>query len=628
MTKDVNNQNIIGTAKTVRGLLHGNKYSIDYYQREFKWGHKQIEELVTDLTSKFLQDYDSLHERRQVAKYKHYFLGSIIISQREGHKFIVDGQQRLTSLTLLLLFLQNLQQGRDDAVNISELIYSQEYGEPSFNINVADRNDCLLALYNMKEPDVSEMPESVQNIYAGYQDIETLFPSELHGAALPYFIDWLQRNVHLVEITAFSDDDAYSIFETMNDRGLSLTQTEMLKGYLLANINEELREEINESWKIRVRQFDEFGKDTSSDFFKTWFRARYSNEIRTRGKGAQPKSFEKIGTEFHRWIRENKSEIGLKNAGDFLGFIRIDLNFYGDLYQKLLQASKTLTKGLESIFYNSRNGFTLQYMLLMAPINVNDSSGVIAKKLAITSRFIDVLLTWRIWNFRQITFNTMHYGMFLVMNEIRGKSPEELVEILTGKLSEESETFDKHSEYFDPELGLHLHQQNKRYLHNIVARMTDFIEVQSGMPCRFEEYIGTKGVKHEIEHIWADKFERHRDEFEYPEHFSKHRNRIGGLLILPKSFNASYGALPYSDKHPQYFGQNLLAQSLHPSAYKNNPGFVNFIERSGLNFKPVPLADQEAVNFKKEDLDERCQLYKDLAKVIWNPSRLQEVLGW
>ncbi len=55
---------------------------------------------------------------------------------------------------------------------------------------------------------------------------------------MPYFIDWLLENVHLVEITAYSDDDAYTIFETMNDRGLSLSPTDMLKGYLLANIDE------------------------------------------------------------------------------------------------------------------------------------------------------------------------------------------------------------------------------------------------------------------------------------------------------------------------------------------------------------------------------------------------------
>lgn len=68
------------------------------------------------------------------------------------------------------------------------------------------------------------------NLVQRYHDLEVYFPEELRDAALPYFIDWLLENVHLVEITAYSDDDAYTIFETMNDRGLSLSPTDMLKG--------------------------------------------------------------------------------------------------------------------------------------------------------------------------------------------------------------------------------------------------------------------------------------------------------------------------------------------------------------------------------------------------------------
>ena len=54
-------------------------------------------------------------------------------------------------------------------------------------------------------------------------------------------------NVHLVEITTYSDDVAYTIFETMNDRGLSLSPTDMLKGYLLANITDERSRQRRES---------------------------------------------------------------------------------------------------------------------------------------------------------------------------------------------------------------------------------------------------------------------------------------------------------------------------------------------------------------------------------------------
>ena len=56
--------------------------------------------------------------------------------------------------------------------------------------------------------------------YIDLGDIDDCFPEELYGDAISFFLDWLQENVHLVEITAYSDDDAYTIFETMNDRGL------------------------------------------------------------------------------------------------------------------------------------------------------------------------------------------------------------------------------------------------------------------------------------------------------------------------------------------------------------------------------------------------------------------------
>ncbi len=86
---------ILGTTKNVRELLSGIKYSIDYYQREYKWGQKHVRELIEDLSSRFLGDYRPEHEPKEVQKYGHYFLGSIIISRKDNMNYIVDGQQRL-----------------------------------------------------------------------------------------------------------------------------------------------------------------------------------------------------------------------------------------------------------------------------------------------------------------------------------------------------------------------------------------------------------------------------------------------------------------------------------------------------------------------------------------------------
>jgi uncharacterized protein with ParB-like and HNH nuclease domain len=108
MTVNVHHsREIDGKGRTVRELLAGRKYSIDYFQREYKWEKKQVSELLEDLADKFLESHDLNNERSAVADYGHYFLGSIIVSDKDGLKSIIDGQQRLTTLTLLLIYLQH-----------------------------------------------------------------------------------------------------------------------------------------------------------------------------------------------------------------------------------------------------------------------------------------------------------------------------------------------------------------------------------------------------------------------------------------------------------------------------------------------------------------------------------------
>ena len=105
------------------------------------------------------------------------------------------------------------------AVDISNLIYSEKYGRKSFNIDVTDRETIMQSLLDDQPFDSAESNASVQNIAARYANIGDYFPEEIDTRALPYFVDWLLENVHLVVIEAYSDEDAYTIFETMNDRG-------------------------------------------------------------------------------------------------------------------------------------------------------------------------------------------------------------------------------------------------------------------------------------------------------------------------------------------------------------------------------------------------------------------------
>ena len=104
------------------------------------------------------------------------------------------------------------------------MIFSEKYAQKTYNIQIEDRNECIDALYNDQDYDYIGKGDSAKNIVERYQDIEELFPTELRDDVLPFFIDWLIENVIFVEINTYSDEDAYIIFETMNDRGLNLQQ--------------------------------------------------------------------------------------------------------------------------------------------------------------------------------------------------------------------------------------------------------------------------------------------------------------------------------------------------------------------------------------------------------------------
>ena len=606
---------IRGDAKNIRTLLGGCKFAIDYYQREYRWEKKQVTELLDDLCNKFSESYSDGDERSAIDTYGHYFLGSIIISEKGSQKFIIDGQQRLTSLTLLLTHIHRQLTDDDQKPTIANLIFSSKFGKRSFNLDIADRAACMDALFTDKPFDESGQSESVVNIMNRYQDIEEHFPNELTGAALPYFADWLIESVHLVEITAYSDSDAYTIFETMNDRGLSLTPTDMLKGYLLANVTEsERRNSASTKWHGLIAKLQGIGKDEDADAIKGWLRSQHAQTIRERKGGAKPRDFDLIGTEFHRWVHDHAKRLGLNTSLAFGNFIQDNFSFYGHWYEVIRRAAETLTTGLEAIHYNAQNHFTLQYPVLLAPLTRTDGEKEIYRKLRIVSSYLDITISRRIWNLKSTSYSAMQYNMFqLVILKIRGKSAEELANILAQRLEAEEDTFSSNKRF-------HLHGQNAPQIHRLLARMTDFAETCSDQKSRYAEYIQRRGKNgYEVEHIWANHADRHKDEFDHPNDFAEYRNRIGGLLLLPKSFNASYGDMPYCEKRKHYLEQNLLAKSLHEQSYEHAPGFLRFIEKTGLPFKPH-------VEFKKADLDARQNLYGKLAEQIWNSKNLfQEI---
>jgi hypothetical protein len=204
----------------------------------------------------------------------------------------------------------------------------------------------------------------------------------------------------------------------------------------------------------------------------------------------------------------------------------------------------------------------------------------------------------------------VQYTVFQLTKELRGLSVTDLRAILIAKLQEEDEGLSFSTQPY-------LNNWNAKSLHRQLARIIDWVERQSGEPGQYSKYVVRSGkYAYEIEHIWANHYDRHTDEFDNLAAFSEYRNLLGGLLLLPKRINASLGDKDYSYKVEQYLKENPLARSLHPTCYENNPGFRQMIERTGLPFQPHPT-------FKKADLQKRFELYRLIAEQLWSVERLK-----
>ena len=604
-------QNIEGDDKTVEVLLSGPAFGIDYYQREYRWKRKQVQEFIDDLHGQFIQTWNSSKPDTPLEEQSKYFLGSIVISKVGDTRNIVDGQQRITTLTLLLIYLNHRQSSLGKKVKkIESLIYDEDPSGYQFKLNISERNDCMHALLNGQQYIPEDKSESVKNLIKRYEDLDDIFPKDMKEDALYMFIWWIIRNVKIIEIVAHDDGDAYTIFETMNDRGLSLSPTEMLRGYLLANINDSAkRNESDKLIKDFLSKFSEYGKETDADFFKTWLRAQYATKIRKRTKNANPKDFELIGTQYHRWLRNQTNEIGLRNADDFYEFVNRDFRYFASLYIQLLDATKTRTSGIESVRYNADSGFTLQHHVSLAAVTPKDDKETANTKVGVVTDFLDCWLNLRLWNYKSNSYASMQYAIFQIILKIRRKSTDDVRKILRKRLLDEMN-------WLNFENPVRLNQFTSRSIHRQLARFVDWLERESGNSGNYENYVIRSGkVAYEIEHIWADRYDRFKDEFSQQNDFDNFRNNIGGLLLLPKKINASLSDKTYEEKLPHYIKENCLAQSLHESFYLSNPGFLQTVQKFNLLFQPHS-------NFTQANLEKRSKLYCHLAKLIWSPKRL------
>ncbi|MBT8223957.1 MAG: DUF262 domain-containing protein [Dactylosporangium sp.] len=601
---------IRGDGHTIHQLFSSFQFQLDPYQREYSWDRKDVRVLIEDLANHFLRCWTSEHERRDTARYQPYFLGPFVYYRDGERAALVDGQQRITTLHLLLIHLRRLAidaerpEYRNDLAALEPLIAGSSYGERAYAIDVPERVPILDAIYDEKPYTLPEDPSpSVANLYARSQELNDLIPETIRDEALPLFIHWLLNRVCLVGINASDRRLGWEIFETMNDRGVQLGPADLLKSFLLRNAdNHNNLHRLGDSWRAMLTRLSVLGSQAVTRYLQAVLIGRYAHSLDDAAN---------IDASFHGWAQEHAAaRMGLRQRLDFARFIETDLAKLAERFCTLAAAAQAPDPGLEPVFYNAVNELD-QMPFLLAALDTADSVSQFRDKARLVASYLDLYYIRAVVNNRTTRPSQVYDECFALIPEIRAhRTIADLQRLLGQRTAELAADFTGIRQYG-------LRADNRTQVRYLLSRMTAFVEDECGRARQIERYLDRR-EPFEIEHIWADKFERYQAEVRTESEFRIQRNRLGGLLLLAKSHNASYQAIPYEQKVDYYLSQNQLAASLHATSHKRNKPFTaRVVKKHGLEklFRPFD-------RFTKDAIETRQRLYERLCEIIWDPERL------
>jgi len=623
-------QQIIPLYKSIHELLSGNKFTIDEYQREYKWGQENITDLINDLLNKFRASYAVDHSIRNVAKYEDYFLGSIILNKKDiGDNLvfsIVDGQQRITSITLLLIHLYHLgtekNVSQDILSEMQRMIYSDSWGSKAYNLDIPDRHVVLDALFKGNEFNHQVHNESVRNMYKRYRDIESENIEKALGDAFELFLYWFCKRIAIIEISCQSSNQAYDIFETMNDRGKPLSTVDMLKSFFLSHVSDQKKlDHLNSIWRSATYPINIWDNSYYSTrevtFFKTWFRSKYmakSDEVSGRTNDHES---ERINNSLNRWARENAKRLNWNREDVIVSLIEDELKHFSSVYISILKRSHRFNALFDSIYYNDETGFSWQPTILLSAIRVNDDEHEVSRRLRAVSKYIDFWIVSRFANGKRFKSTDFSKELIALIVDIRDMDFGTLKNYLVEKIdSSELQILGGTKGKKSGIRELQLNQYTKKGIRYILARISEY--VQRGAIANESSWFMWYMNRHDIEHIIEDNYRRYADEYSSQSDFDSNRNRIGALLLVPSGTNKSFQDKPFQLKKYHYIASGFFAGSLDEKSYIHQPGFVDFITKNGFDFKPYE-------KFGVKETQERTELVARIAEQIWNRDRILEI---
>lgn len=229
-------------------------YQIPSYQRPYAWDKDQISDLIEDLTESYRNDKEA-----------QYFCGSLVIARGANSERydIIDGQQRLTTFTILAcvirdFYIDNL--GAENKDRIQDSIYDKydkdkhklkfltdERYQTTFESSVLRENVLQERLKEVKKPQDIKDNRYLQNAYYLKERLKEAISE--NNIDINDFVSWLYTEVILTRIECPDEESAIRIFNVLNDRGMPLSPVDILKSSLMQSLDKERREAFKTTWQ-------------------------------------------------------------------------------------------------------------------------------------------------------------------------------------------------------------------------------------------------------------------------------------------------------------------------------------------------------------------------------------------
>ncbi len=250
-------------SKTLRKIFGDTDafYSVPDYQRPYRWQDEQVEQLWEDLYSSFTNWKDQKDENDS------YFLGSIILIKGEDHYDLVDGQQRLTTLTIFFSVVRdlfpelNLKTVNTVKNSIKNIIDGKQ--RLRFTTAIDKQNEFEQTIINgIKFPEKFTASDKKKRPYI---NTALMFREKLLGIKaeeVEQFVNYIFDHVCLISITCHSPSFAIRLFQVLNARGLDLSAADLIKSHLMNKLpDEKQREQFIANW----RQIEGVAADVSAE---------------------------------------------------------------------------------------------------------------------------------------------------------------------------------------------------------------------------------------------------------------------------------------------------------------------------------------------------------------------------